>query len=63
VTKTYQENGDYTLYAPVPTSVPVRLRAQHFAIMFPTDGHAARIEAGSPCDIVKAVMKVRIPGT
>jgi len=63
VTKTYQENGDYTLYAPVPTSVPIGLRATHFAIMFPPDGHAARIQYGGPSDIVKAVMKVRIPGT
>jgi YhcH/YjgK/YiaL family protein len=60
VTQPYQETGDYTLYAPVPTSVPVRLRARQFAILFPTDGHAARLQAGGPDDIVKAVIKVRI---
>lgn len=62
VTQPYIPEKDYTFFAPVPGSMPVRLLAGRFAILFPTDGHAPCLEFDGPSDVIKAVVKVRLPG-
>jgi biofilm protein TabA len=39
---------------------PVRLKAGQLAVLWPEDGHAPRIAAGSPCLVRKIVVKVAV---
>jgi YhcH/YjgK/YiaL family protein len=63
VTQPYAADRDVGFFATPATSTPLRLSAGQFAILFPADGHAPCLENDGACDVVKAVVKVRNPGT
>jgi len=56
----YNEEGDYALYALVPTATPLRLSSGQFAILYPQDGHVPCCQWDGPCEITKVVVKVRV---
>ena len=61
VTQPYDSSRDIGFFAPVTGVTPVQLGVQQFAILFPEDGHAPGVEADGAMEVVKAVVKVRLP--
>lgn len=61
VTQPYDATRDIGFFATVAGTTPVNLEAGHFSILFPADGHAPGIEWNGALDVVKAVVKVRLP--
>ncbi len=66
VTQPYDSSRDIGFFAPVTGApvtgaTPVQLGVQQFAILFPEDGHAPGVEADGAMEVVKAVVKVRLP--
>ncbi len=61
VTQPYDSSRDIGFFAPVTGVTPVQLGVQQFAILFPEDGHAPGVEADGAVEVVKAVVKVRLP--
>ena len=59
-TKAYDSEKDYALFAAPPIATPLRLRAGEFTIFFPEDAHAPCLELDGPCEVRKAVIKVRV---
>jgi biofilm protein TabA len=60
VTQPYAADTDIAFFATPPHWTPVNLRAGHFAIFFPADGHAPGLECDGPAEVRKIVIKVRI---
>jgi biofilm protein TabA len=58
-TEPYKEDGDYALFALVPTATPLRLGPHQLAILFPEDGHVPCCEWDGPCEVTKVVVKVK----
>ena len=61
VTQPYDSGRDIEFFATVDGTTPVNLEAGHFSVLFPPDGHAPGIEWNGALDVVKAVVKVRLP--
>ena len=61
VTKPHDPSRDIGFFATVTGATPVHLGPQQFAILFAEDGHAPGVEADGAADVVKAVVKVRLP--
>ncbi len=61
VTQLYDSSRDIEFFSPVTGVTPVHLDVQQFAILFPEDGHAPGVEVDGSSDVVKAVVKVRLP--
>jgi len=61
VTQPYDSSRDIGFFAPVTGATLVQLGVQQFAILFPEDGHAPGVEADGAMEVVKAVVKVRLP--
>ncbi len=61
VTQPYDAGRDIEFFATVAGTTPVNLEAGHFSILFPADGHAPGIEWNGAQDVVKVVVKVRLP--
>jgi YhcH/YjgK/YiaL family protein len=59
VTKPYNAESDATLYA-ITAGTDVKLGAGDFVILFPHDAHVPQLESGSPGDVKKIVIKVRV---
>ena len=61
VTQPYDAGRDIEFFATVTGTTPVNLDAGYFSVLFPADGHAPGIEWTGAQDVVKAVVKVRLP--
>ena len=61
VTQPYDANRDTEFFGMIANPMPVSLIAGQFAILFPADGHAPGLETDHAADVVKAVVKVRLP--
>ncbi len=61
VTKPYDPARDIGFFATVTGATPAYLSAGHFMVLFPADGHAPGVEADGVTDVVKVVVKVRLP--
>jgi len=61
VTQPYDAGRDISFFAMVTGATPVQLGAGQFAILFPEDGHAPGLEVDGAADVVKVVVKVRLP--
>ena len=61
VTQPYDPAKDIGFFASVRGTTPLHLSAGQFAILLPQDGHAPGLEADGPSDVVKVVVKVRLP--
>jgi biofilm protein TabA len=59
-TEPYTAERDAALFQSVPEAMPVQLRAQQFAVMFPDDGHAPCCQWDQPAEVLKVVIKVRV---
>ncbi|MDB6094857.1 MAG: hypothetical protein JWM32_2419 [Verrucomicrobia bacterium] len=61
VTMAYDPEQDASLHASSPLAQPMHVRARHFAIFFPSDGHLpSRAVNGVVGDVLKVVIKVRV---
>ena len=61
VTQPYDPAKDIGFFATVGGTTPLHLGVGHFAILLPQDGHAPGLEADGVTDVVKVVIKVRLP--
>ena len=61
VTQPYDASRDIEFFATVAGTTPVNLEAGYFSVLFPADGHAPGIEWNGAQDVVKVVVKVRLP--
>ena len=61
VTQPYDTGRDVEFFATVTNTTPINLKAGQFCLLFPTDGHAPGVECNGALDVVKAVVKVRLP--
>ena len=61
MTQAYDLSRDIEFFAAVTGATPVHLDVQQFAILFPEDAHAPGVEVDGSSDVVKAVVKVRLP--
>ena len=61
VTRPYQPEKDVEKYAPPANPERMlRLRPGLFAVFLPDDAHQPGVQAETPCDIVKVVVKFRL---
>ena len=61
ITTPYVEQNDYLLgTVDVARTIPARLRAGQFAILFPSDAHAPRLATHASVAVKKIVVKVRV---
>ncbi len=61
VSTPYVDQHDYLLGSVEESrTIPARLRAGQFAILFPADAHAPRLATTSPVAVRKIVVKVRV---
>lgn len=60
VTLPYDPAQDVSLFAAVAPTVPVRLTAGQFAILFPDDAHGPCCAWDEPEDVLKVVVKVAV---
>jgi YhcH/YjgK/YiaL family protein len=59
ITETYDIEKDACLgTVPKDEITPVYLQAGQLAVLYPEDGHAPKLAAGSPSHVVKVVVKV-----
>ena len=61
VTQPYDPARDIGFFAMVEGTTPLHLSPGQFSIFFPQDGHAPGLEANGATDVVKVVVKVRLP--
>ena len=61
VTQPYDATKDIAFFGPVAGATPLHLSAGQFTILFPADGHAPGLETEGALDVVKVVVKVRLP--
>ncbi|HEX9114382.1 MAG TPA: YhcH/YjgK/YiaL family protein, partial [Nitrospirota bacterium] len=60
VREVYDEDKDICFGAATGKWTPVFLQAGQMAVLFPEDGHAPRLAAGSPSRVMKIVVKVAV---
>jgi biofilm protein TabA len=60
VTMPYDAAADAVLFGFTPEAVPLQVRAGHFAIFFPEDGHAPSCAWDQAAEVWKVVVKVRV---
>jgi YhcH/YjgK/YiaL family protein len=56
----YDPEKDVAFHVTPPTYPTLRLPPGHFAVFFPTDGHQPMCHAGTPGQLHKAVVKVKV---
>jgi len=61
VTQPYDPARDIGFFAMVSGTTPLSLGPGQFSILFPADGHAPGLAAEGATDVVKVVVKVRLP--
>jgi len=61
VTQPYDPARDIGFFAMVGGTTPLSLGPGQFSILFPADGHAPGLAAEGATDVVKVVVKVRLP--
>ena len=61
VTQPYDPARDIGFFAMVEGTTPLSLGPGQFSILFPQDGHAPGLEAAGAADVVKVVVKIRLP--
>ena len=61
VTQPYDPARDIGFFGMVGGTTPLHLGTGQFTILFPQDGHAPGLEAAGITDVVKVVVKVRLP--
>lgn len=61
ITEPYDEDRDICFgSAPKGEMTPVHLRTGQLMVLYPEDGHAPKVAAGAPSQIVKIVVKVAV---
>lgn len=63
VIRPYEEAGDAALFALGSADAPIHLSPGQFVIFYPEDAHAPGRTWEKPCEVVKAVAKIRVTGS